>query len=132
VEIKRDARSGDYFIIEPNIGRPTGRSSIAEAGGVELLYTAYCDIVGLPLPERREQTYHGVKWISLRRDLQSAVYHWRSGNLTLREWRESVRGRKAYALFSWEDPGPSIGDLQRSVRLYLSPEERKKHDFRNL
>ena len=43
VEMKRDARTGRHLIIEPNIGRPTGRSAIAEAGGVELLYTAYCD-----------------------------------------------------------------------------------------
>ena len=43
VELKRDERSGEYYIMEPNIGRPTGRSAIAEAGGVELLYTMYCD-----------------------------------------------------------------------------------------
>lgn len=50
VEIKRDERSGKYLIVEPNIGRPTGRSAIAEAGGVELLYTMYCDAVGWSLP----------------------------------------------------------------------------------
>jgi predicted ATP-grasp superfamily ATP-dependent carboligase len=132
VEIKRDERSGAYFILEPNVGRPTGRSSIAEAGGVELLYTAYCDTVGLPLPRNRQQKYQGVKWISLRRDLQSAVYHWRNRNLTLQEWWTSVRGQKTYALLARGDLGPFVGDLQRSVRLYLSPEERKKRDFRNL
>ncbi len=61
MEMKRDNRTGEFFIVEPNIGRPTGRSAIAEAGGVELMYTAYCDAVGLPLPENREQTYQGVK-----------------------------------------------------------------------
>jgi predicted ATP-grasp superfamily ATP-dependent carboligase len=35
VEIKQDSRNGKYYIIEPNIGRPTGRSAIAEAAGVE-------------------------------------------------------------------------------------------------
>lgn len=132
VEIKRDARSGEYFILEPNIGRPTGRSAIAEAGGVELLYTMYCDTLGLPLPDNLQQEYKGVKWISLRRDLQSALYHWQEGDLTLKEWWRSVRGPKAYALFSWTDPGPFLGDLQRAVRLYLQPEERRKRDYRNL
>ena len=28
-------------------------SAISEAGGVELVYTAYCDLVGLPLPPNR-------------------------------------------------------------------------------
>jgi predicted ATP-grasp superfamily ATP-dependent carboligase len=39
LEMKRDTRTGRHVIIEPNIGRPTGRSALAEAGGVELLQT---------------------------------------------------------------------------------------------
>jgi predicted ATP-grasp superfamily ATP-dependent carboligase len=130
VEIKQDEPTGKYYILEPNVGRPTGRSAIAEAGGVELLYTMYCDTVGLPLPENRIQQYRGVKWITLRRDLQSAVYHWREGNLTIKEWLRSLQGKKTFALFSWTDPGPFIGDLIRAVRLYLQPEERKKRNYR--
>lgn len=129
IEIKRDVSSGEYFILDPNIGRPTGRSAIAEAGGVELLYTMYCDAVGWPLPENSQQTYGGVKWISLRRDLQSALYHWRQGDLSLMDWWRSVRGRKTYALFSWTDPGPFIGDLQRAIRLYFRAEERRKRTY---
>ena len=72
LEMKRDAQTGDYFIIEPNIGRPTGRSAIAEAGGVALLYTMYCDVLGLPLPDNRTQQFTGTKWIDLRHDFQSA------------------------------------------------------------
>jgi predicted ATP-grasp superfamily ATP-dependent carboligase len=132
LEMKRDERSGKHFVIEPNVGRPTGRSAMAEAGGVELLYTMYCDTVGLPLPENRRQRYKGVKWISERRDVQSALYHWRKGNLSLREWLRSVRGPKAYHLWSLKDPGPFVGDLQRAVRLYLSREEREKRNYRKL
>jgi predicted ATP-grasp superfamily ATP-dependent carboligase len=130
VEMKRDERSGKYFIIEPNVGRPTGRSAIAEAGGVELLYTMYCESVGWPLPVNLEQKYEGVKWIYLRRDFQSALYHWRYGDLTLKKWWQTFRGRKTYAVFSWTDPAPFLGDLQRSVRLFLSPQERRKRDYR--
>jgi D-aspartate ligase len=129
VEIKRDARSGEYFIMEPNVGRPTGRSAIAEAGGVELLYTMYCDALGWPLPENRVQQYGHVKWIHLRRDFQSALYHWRRGQLSLKEWWRSWRGRKAYALFSWSDPGPFLGDLTRAACLFMSAEERAKRDY---
>jgi D-aspartate ligase len=132
VEIKQRKSTGEYFIIEPNIGRPTGRSAIAEAGGVELLYTMYCDCLGLPLPKDLEQKYTGVKWIDLRRDMQSAFYHWQEGDLTLKEWWKSIQGKKTHALFSWSDPGPFFGDLVRAARLYLVPEERKRRDFRNL
>jgi predicted ATP-grasp superfamily ATP-dependent carboligase len=132
MEMKRDSRTGEYFIVEPNIGRPTGRSSIAEAGGVELMFTAYCDAVGLPLPENREQTYRGVKWIHLRKDLQSAFQYWRQGELTLGQWWRSIRGRKAYAVFSWRDPLPFIYDWCAAARLVFSPKRRKKRTVKGL
>jgi D-aspartate ligase len=131
LEMKRDDRSGEYFMVEPNIGRPTGRSAIAETGGVELLYTMYCDALGLPLPSNREQKYEGVKWFDERRDFQSAIYYWRKGELTLRDWLKSWQGPKAFAIFSWNDQGPFWGDLQRAVRLFCSKKERKKRDFTN-
>ena len=132
VEIKQSSRSGKYYLIEPNIGRPTGRSPIAEGGGVELLYTMYCDTLGLPLPENREQEYTGVKWIDLRRDVQSALYHLHEGDLTLKDWWKSLQGKKVHALFAWNDLGPFFGDLVRAVRLYMVPEERRRRDYRNL
>lgn len=117
VEIKRDSEDGQLYIIEANIGRPTGRSAIAEGGGVELLYTMYCDALGLPLPEARHQTYSGVKWIHVRRDLRSAFVSWRRGTLTLGEWWKSVRGPKVYAVFSLADPKPFFLDLWDSARV---------------
>jgi predicted ATP-grasp superfamily ATP-dependent carboligase len=126
VEFKLDERYGKYFIVEPNVGRPTGRSAIAEAGGVELLYTMYCDLLGLPLPADREQRYVGAKWIHERRDLQSALYYWRKGDLTLGGWLASWRGRKAHALFSLTDPGPFLSDSWRVARALLSRAERQR------
>lgn len=111
VEMKRAEDSGAYLVMEANIGRPTVRSAIAEAGGVELLYAMYCDNVGWPLPANLEQKYQGVKWIHLHYDFRSALCYWRRGDLTLRQWLNSWRGRKAHALFSWTDPAPFVGDL---------------------
>ncbi|MGH2427398.1 MAG: carboxylate--amine ligase [Candidatus Limnocylindria bacterium] len=119
VEMKRDARTGEHFIVEPNVGRPTGRSAIAEAGGVELLYAAYCDATGRPLPDRLKQRYGTVKWIYLRHDLQAALHHWRRGELSLRGWWRSIRGRKVDAVFSWADPVPFIADCWNAARLVL-------------
>ena len=116
VEMKQDARTGRHVIIEPNIGRPTGRSAIAEGGGVELLYTAYCDMVGRPLPEARTQQYVGAKWIDDRRDVQSALYFVRRGELSLGSWWRSVRGPKSHAVVSKSDPWPFVHDLLQSSR----------------
>jgi len=112
VEMKQDARTGKHYIIEPNIGRPTGRSAISEAGGVALLYTKYCDMTGQPLPENRVQKYGNAKWIYLRRDLQSAFAYWKRGDLTFWQWLKTMRGKKFYALFSWRDPKPFFQDIK--------------------
>lgn len=119
VEMKRDVRTGEYLLIEPNVGRPTGRSAIAEAGGVELLYTMYCDLVGTALPEARTQTYGNAKWIYLRRDLQAAFRAWRRGELSAREWLTSIRGPKTYAVFSLRDPLPFLLDCRRAIGLAI-------------
>ena len=124
VEFKRDAVSGKSYIIEPNVGRPTGRSAIAEAGGVELLYTMYCDLLGLPLPAEREQRYVGAKWVDLRHDFQSALHYWRKGELSLADWRRSWRGKKAYAYFAANDPMPFLYDLYRATCKALSPKKK--------
>ncbi|NIR46963.1 carboxylate--amine ligase [candidate division KSB1 bacterium] len=132
LEMKRDRRSGQYFMIEPNVGRPTGRAIMAEAGGIELLYTMYCDAIGLPLPENREQKFTGVKWIHELRDIQSAMYHWRQGNLTLTEWRRSLRGQKTRVLFSWRDPLPFFCALLSAIPTSLSSRERMSYQERQL
>jgi predicted ATP-grasp superfamily ATP-dependent carboligase len=106
LEMKRDDRTGRMYIIEPNVGRATGRSAIAEAGGVELLQAMYCDVLGLRLPADLEQQYTGVKWIHLRWEFQAACVQWWNGSLGLREWWRDRRGPKAYAVFSWSDPLP--------------------------
>jgi len=119
LEVKRDPRTGEHFVIEANPGRPTGRSAIAEAGGVELLYSMYCETLGLPLPEGLEQRYGGAKWIFWRQDFRSALYYWRRGELSLREWAASWRGKKASAVFSWSDPGPVLADIPALLRVAL-------------
>src|SRR5215218_744278 len=106
VEFKLDERTGKKFIVEPNVGRPTGRSAIAEAGGVELLWTAYCDAAGLPLPVNRTQQYGSARWLDLRRDLQAAFVARRKGNLTWGEWFSSARQPTAHAIWSRQDPTP--------------------------
>ena len=113
LELKRDAKTGEHLIVEPNIGRPTGRSATAEAGGVELLYAMYCDILGLPLPDDLAQRFVGAKWIYLGRDLRSALHYWRRGELSARGWIESLRGPKIDAVFSWRDPLPFCFDVGR-------------------
>jgi D-aspartate ligase len=115
LEMKREPETGRHLIIEPNVGRPTGRSAAAEAAGVEILYTMYCDVLGQPLPADRVQRYTGMKWIYFGRDVRSAFHYWRRGELSVREWLASLRGPKVDAVFSWRDPLPFWFDMFRVV-----------------
>jgi predicted ATP-grasp superfamily ATP-dependent carboligase len=120
VEMKRDVNTGKYYMIEPNIGRPTGRSALAEASGVEILYTMYCDIFGLPLPKDVDQKYNNVKWIQIRTDLMSAFYYWKNGELTIKDWYKSIKGKKFYAVYSLKDPLPFIAEVGTAVKVIWS------------
>ena len=111
VEAKRDERTGRLLIIEPNIGRPTGRSAIAERGGVELLLSAYRDALGEPLPAAVDQHYRGVKWIYWRHDLQAAAVRAIRGELSFGAWLASVRGPRVEAVFARRDPAPFAADI---------------------
>jgi predicted ATP-grasp superfamily ATP-dependent carboligase/glycosyltransferase involved in cell wall biosynthesis len=126
VEMKRDVRTGKHFVIEANIGRPTGRSAIAEAGGVAMLYAAYCDTARRPLPANLGQKYVGAKWIYLRQDIRSALHYWRQGELSLMQWAQSWRGIKTDAVFSWSDPAPFWADIRRSIGLLLHRNRTKR------
>lgn len=126
LEVKKERSSGRYFIIEPNVARPTGRSAIAEAGGVELLLTAYSDALSLPLPQERTQAYGAAKWIHVRRDTQAAWSAWRAGDLTIKEWRESIRGVNCFAVWSARDPMPFFIDLIHTLRALITTIPRQR------
>ena len=115
IEMKRDVRTGEHFFVEPNVGRPTGRSTIAEAGGVELHYAAYCDLAGLPPPAGLRQRYGDAKWIYLRHDMQAALHAWRSGDLTVREWWRSMQGVQTDAVLRVRDLKPFAADMLNTV-----------------
>lgn len=110
-EMKYDMHRGVHCVLEVNVGRPTVRSALAEGAGVELIYTMYCDALGLPLPQNRTQQYGTIKWWNIHHDLRSSWYAWRRGELSFIEWGSSIRGPKVHAVFSWSDPLPFFADI---------------------
>lgn len=130
LEVKRDSRTGEQFIIEPNL-RVSGRAGIAEVGGVELALTMYRDALGLPLPAEVTQRFVGARWRFIRKDLQSMLHYLRAGDLRLRDVIRTGGGPRGYALWSWRDPGPFFADIARCLNLQSSKAERAKRDFRH-
>lgn len=111
-EWKWDKNRGKFVFIEANVGRPTGRSVMAEAAGVELAKTKYCYELKLPLPRHKKNSGRPVQWVHWRRELQAAFYYWRLGELSAAAWCRSRPGRRSYAVLDHRDIRPFLAELR--------------------
>jgi D-aspartate ligase len=112
-------RRGDRLVaIEANVGRPTGRSVMAEAAGVELHHAFCADLAGLERPPLTDPA-PGVVWVHLRRDVQAAVRQWRHGDSSPGAWLRSIRRPRRFAVADRRDPLPFLLDLATTLRKRL-------------
>jgi predicted ATP-grasp superfamily ATP-dependent carboligase len=118
IEFKRDSRNGQLKLIELN-ARYGLWDALGRLCGVDTAYIAYLDAIGERLPQPR-QARTGVKWISIARDLSALRGYNREGALGLREWAQSLRGEKMWAVFEWDDPMPAITASMRFSRRAVS------------
>ncbi len=103
---KRSARTGRFYCIEVN-ARQGVLHNLATYCGVDLLYMAYEDAIG----ERRATAgYRGgsVKVVSFWDDVASFRKYRERGDITLREWIASLRGKKIECFWSIDDPRPFL------------------------
>jgi D-aspartate ligase len=100
-EFKYDERDGLYKMIEINI-RPQTWEDLTRIADRDILWTAYCDLAGLEVPEPVSQK-EGVKWVYLTRDVFSAFWHMRHENMKVGDWVRSYKGIKTDALIDFKD-----------------------------
>jgi len=105
IEFKIDARDGSYKLMEPTVGRTEHLFALAVANGVNIPYIGYCDMAGIKLPKYNPNSKN-IKFIYWSRDFKAAKYYIKQNELTIFQWLKSLRGKKAYALFAWDDLGP--------------------------
>lgn len=101
-EFKWDERDRQYKMIEVNMRVQTWED-LVRASGKELLWMHYCDLVGFPLPKPRPQR-NGVRWVHLTRDVVSAFYFMRRGELTPWQFVRGYRLDMVDALMAISDP----------------------------
>ncbi len=106
VEFKWDPREQRYKALEVT-ARTWFPHGLSTACNLNLVLTAYCDIFNLPLPPANGFR-DGVKWVHEERDVKSSFIRLRTGELTLKQWLESYRGKRTYAISAWDDPGPLL------------------------
>ena len=113
MEYKRDARSGEFRMVEPTIGRTDYQAEVATLNGVNLPYVAYCAELGIA-PPASMQTARSLAWRVRSEDTQSAVAQHQPPKYGFDD-ADGVRD----ALWRWSDPLPTLMQNWRRIRRAL-------------
>jgi predicted ATP-grasp superfamily ATP-dependent carboligase len=108
VEFKRDPRDGKYKLLDVN-ARTWGFHSLGAAAGVDFPYILFADQLGRPPEPSRGKPEVG--WMRLVTDVPvvlSEVLHGRGSSLA---YFRSLRRTRVEAVFSREDPLPSLAEV---------------------
>jgi D-aspartate ligase len=106
VEFKHDSVSGEYRLIEINT-RHWDWHRLGSASGINLSWTAYCDLVGRDTGSEPRRTL-SAKWIAedaLFVYLLRALYRRR---VRISDVVHKLSGPRVYAVSSWSDPQPGL------------------------
>lgn len=107
VEYKWDARNRIFQLIEIN-PRPWDQHRLGKACGTDLVYLAYCDHAGLPIPTAKRHV-SSQKWIAEDAFLMEALRLLRMRDPALRSFLRQAHGKRSYAIWSVKDPLPFLG-----------------------
>lgn len=112
-EFKKDTRDDKYKLIEIN-ARAWMQNSLPTRCGINITYNAYMDALGKTIKKEilKEEK---IKWIFMLEDIQSALESISKKELSLKKWTTSYKGKKEYAIFSWDDPLPFLISLTKSI-----------------
>lgn len=114
VEFKRDARDGEYKLMEINI-RSATHVSMAIDLGMDIPYIAYRHAVGLPVnvdPHYKEGRY----WLDIGQDARSFLFSRTRGGVGLLAWLRSILRARSFAYFAPDDLKPWVARVWELVR----------------
>jgi predicted ATP-grasp superfamily ATP-dependent carboligase len=111
IEYKKHAINGIYYIMEPTVGRPNKQSYLATVNGINMPLIAYESLTGLTFDHPDHESLP-VTYIDEWADLASSLIHLKKGKIRIRDYVNSVRGRKSYRFFN-------IGDLRVFVFSFI-------------
>src|SRR6185312_9420626 len=113
MEYKLDARTHEFRMVEPTIGRTDYQEEVATLNGVNLPHAAYCSELGLSFPTS-VINQRPIVWRVRSEDMRSAqMQNQRPGQGVPRG------GRVADAVARWSDPLPFLVQSLRHVRRAL-------------
>jgi predicted ATP-grasp superfamily ATP-dependent carboligase len=118
-EFKLDSRDGKLKLIELN-PRYWQQNSLATACGMNFPLMDYLEVTG-QYPAPATDFKKNIKWVNRYMDFGSFIQYRKEGELTFREWRRSLSGKKVYPDFTWNDPVPALYEIGFGLKLFKVP-----------
>jgi len=106
VEFKRHPKSGEFYIIEPTVGRLDHQSFLATANGVNMPSQAYSSMTGIRFETPRQGK--NVLWIDEINDLVCITLSIRQRQLVWSDLLRTLYLKKSFRFFNTRDIWPSI------------------------
>ncbi len=115
IEFKKDAETGQYYLIEIN-ARITNFNNLIYKVGLNVPYITYMEMIGQPLePKAITEDTNRVFWY-VYEDILAVKDYIKTGQLSFGEVAKSLLKPKAYAIWSLSDPMPAFGFFGMTVR----------------
>lgn len=107
IEFKKHQITGEFYMIEPTVGRVDTQQFIATCSGNNLPLKAYCDMTGQKLKAIEKVNLNSV-YIDEVNEMHSFFEYNSKNGLTIKQWLSSVKGQKHFRYLSMSDPAISI------------------------
>jgi predicted ATP-grasp superfamily ATP-dependent carboligase len=119
-EFKYDQKDGKLKLIELN-PRYWQQNTLAETCGINFPLINYRDLAGIKQAAIPSNYKTGVKWINIYMDLKSFLDYKREGEITLRQWINSLKGPKVLSDFAKDDIIPGFWEIRFGKKLIKLP-----------
>jgi D-aspartate ligase len=116
VEFMQDPRDNQFKLLEVN-PRVWGWHTLAIATGIDMPYLLYQDLLGEEIEV--SLSYNHTKWVRLITDIPTSFHEIMKGDLKLRDYITSMRGRKIDAVLSLKDPLPFLAEIMLLPYLWV-------------
>jgi len=116
-EFRKDSRDGKFKFIEIN-PRCWMQICLPAIYGINYPYIAYMDAIGKKF-DKPIICNENIKYLFMIEDFFSSFKSIKKGELSIREWIKSYKGKKVYAIFYWSDPIPFFVFLLKSFYLRI-------------
>jgi len=118
-EFKLDEKDGKFKLIEIN-ARYWQQNILPTACGMNFPLTNYLDLTQKKI-EVSLDFNNGIKWINIYMDFDSFLKYRKIKELSFKQWFKSIKGKKVFSDWSWDDPLPALYEIKFGWTLIKLP-----------